>query len=168
MKKIIYLFILIFGTTVVSAQQQNGRPDDIGEVLEQAKTDFKNITGEKKQEENGVIFYACTHKSVFGQFGGIFKNTSSGKTTFVMALNYVTAVEDFKNALYDYIKEKFPEPEYYIGGDVDDDYEEVIVLSADPGNRKQYLMYVVDTDPTTQNKTFVLTIYGASAQKVTK
>ncbi len=29
-------------------------------------------------------------------------------------------------------------------------------------------MYVVDIDPTTQNKTFALTIYGASAQKVTE
>ena len=168
MKKAIYLFLLIFSTTVVSAQQQSSEPNDIGEILEQANADFKDITGAQQAEENGFIFYTCTHPSVFGQFGGIFKDTSSGKTSFVMALEYVSAVEEFKNALYDYIIEKFPEPEYYIMDDVDEFYEELAVFSADPSDRKQYLMYIVDIDPTTLSEVFSLTIYGASAQKVTE
>jgi len=85
-----------------------------------------------------------------------------------MALEYVSAVEEFKNALYDYIIEKFPEPEYYIMDDVDEFYEELAVFSADPSDRKQYLMYIVDIDPTTLSEVFSLTIYGASAQKVTE
>lgn len=169
MKTFFTILIIAFNSVFANAQQQSDK-SDIAALLEQAKTDFKNITGNKKSEENGVAIYACNHKSTLGELGDILKDSKTGETYYSMFINYNSATEEFKKALLDYVDLKFPSPEYYVIGDEDDDYEELLVYSdlTDPTKeKKQYLAYYIDTDPKTKKKTFELIIYGASTQKVT-
>src|SRR6218665_2752592 len=164
MKTFITILILALNSIYTNAQQQNDKTD-IGELLEQAKTNFKSITGAKKLEKDGLILYACTHPSIFGEFGDIFKDTKTGTTNYSMFVNYNSATENFKKALDEYLEAKFPEPDYYIFRDIDDNFEEVTVMSdiKDPKKpKKTYLIYTVDIDPTNNQKTFELVIYGLS------
>lgn len=141
---------------------------DISDLLEQANTDFKNITGAKKSEEDGVVLYTCSQNSVFGDAGDIFKDTKTGTTIYYMLVNYNSSIEALVKQLDEYIKQKFPEPIYSIIRDEDDGYEELLVFSdyLDPAKRREYLGYIIATDPKTQKKTFDLRIYGVSAQKI--
>lgn len=170
MKKSILILLLFFSIIFVNAQQEFDKTD-VGELLEQAKTNFKNIKGEKKSEKDGLILYACTHKSVLGEFGDILEDTKAGTAEYSMFVKYNSTIEDFKIALEEYVEAKFPEPNYLIFHDDDDGFEQVTVMSdiKNPDNpRKNYMIYTVDTDPKTGQKTFELVIFGLlSAQKST-
>jgi len=170
MKKSILILLLSFSIIFVNAQQEFDKTD-VGELLEQAKTNFKNIKGAKKSEKDGLILYACTHKSVLGEFGDILEDTKAGTAEYSMFVKYNSAIENFKIALDEYVEAKFPEPNYFIFRDIDDGFEEVTVMSdiKDPNKpKKTYLIYTVDIDPKTGQKTFELIIFGLlSAQKST-
>lgn len=168
MKKLLLTFLFALSVTGISAQNQNYK-EDLRELLNLAKTDFISITGAKKSETDGIAVYVCTQPSLFGESGDIFKDSKNGTAVYSLFVKYNSTTEDLKKQVEEYIDANFPEKDYFVYKDIDGDFEEVSVhndIRNSAKDMKQYLFYSVDTDPTTNTKTFELIIYGASAQVI--
>ena len=135
-------------------------------LLEDAKKNFKNVTGQKISESDGFITYACTAPNIFGEMGDILMDTKSGKKAYSMRIKYGTETEKIIQELDQLIDEKFPAPSYIVFTDIDDNgNEDIAVFSGDatPKEQKnQYLSYYIDVNPDTKAKIFELAIYGFS------
>ncbi len=179
MKKSILTLVFALTTLFANAQQRQDIKAEykkaITELLQHAKNDFKDITGEKVEENDGLIFKYCTHNSDLGKVGYIVKDMQkNGATNWFFTTEDNNIIRGLTEIIDEYVKEKFPEPDYTIwidGADEDEDYwEETTVfsyISADTiENRKQFLKYFTETDPQTKTPFFRLEIYGVSAQKI--
>jgi len=164
MKKKILTLVFAMATLFAVAQQDHKAEDKkaITDLLQHAKNDFKDVTGEKVTEQDGAIHKYCTYNSYLGEMGFIAKDTKTGEIIYFFNEVDASAIKSLSVTLNEYIKEKFPENEYTIwidGADDDEDYWEVTTvnsyISADTmGNRRQFLKYSIVTDPTNQNSTF--------------
>jgi hypothetical protein len=176
MKKRILTLVFAMATLFAIAQQDHKAEDkkSIAELFQHAKNDFKDITGEKVKEQDGVIYKYCTYNSYLGEMGFITKDTNTGEIIYFFNEVDDSAIKSLSATLKEYIKEKFPEKEYTIltdGADDDEDYWEVTMVysyisSETMGNRKQFLKYSIETNPQTKTQFFQLIIFGVSAQKV--
>lgn len=163
--------------TLFAIAQQDHKTEDkkaISELLQHAKNDFKDVTGEKVTEQDSVIHKYCTYNSYLGEMGFIAKDIKTGEIFYFFNEVDNSTIKGLSKTLNEYVKEKFPEKEYTIlidGADENEDYWEVTTvysyISADTiGNRKQFLKYSIETNPQTKAQFFQLIIFGVSAQKV--
>lgn len=161
--KTISTIALLFCTFFFKAQSYKS---DMSKLLDDAKSNFKNITGQKLSESDGIITYACKAPNVFGEMGDILMDSKSGKKAYSMRIKYGTETEKIIQDLDQLIDEKFPAPSYIVFNDIDENgNEDIAVFSGDttPKEQKnQYLSYYIDVNPDTKAKIFELAIYGFS------
>jgi|GEM_PF-1901018 len=155
-----------FLSCILSTNAQSYKSDITG-LLENARSNFNAITGQKKSQNDGIITYTCTAPNVFGEVGDILVDTKTNKTVYSMRVNYGPETSKIVEQLTELIDEKFPEPDYVVFYDIDgNDNEDIAVFSGNilpSDQRKQYLSYYIDVNPDTRSKVFELVIYGFSA-----
>ncbi len=161
--KTISTIVVLCSTFFCKAQSYK---NDMSKLLEDAKNNFKNITGQKKSESDGFITYACTAPNMFGEMGDILFDSKTGKKAYSMRIKYGTETEKIIQDLDQLIDEKFPAPNYIVFNDIDENgNEDIAVFSGDATpkeQKKQYLSYYIDVNPNTKAKIFELAIYGFS------
>jgi len=159
-----HLVINIYGYSknFATIPTQNNYRSKIAALLLSAESDFTAILGKKVSETStGIQIYDPTVKIGLGK-ETIQKNASGKPATYELEEMYDKAgVLD--KVLIDYIKKNYPEPEFLLKSDGDENGNSVIEVYA-KNNAYPFLELSLEVDTKTQTKYYYITIQSKSAR----